>query len=85
MNDFIKLLRAMFYARLEAKTGWGRNDLKVEFEQAAAEALASATDRLARQLACKHPKQYVSREGVTGTLGTVYCPDCGHERSWEAY
>lgn len=34
---------------------------------------------------CEHKNSYVRREGMTGTIGTVICPDCGYEREWNAY
>jgi hypothetical protein len=34
---------------------------------------------------CSHPDSYVVREGITGLLGRVYCPDCEYEREWDAY
>ena len=40
IQTFIDQLRANFYRRLERKTNWGRNELKLEFEQAVSEALA---------------------------------------------
>ena len=35
---FLKQLREEFYAALERKTGWGKEELKLEFERAAANA-----------------------------------------------
>ena len=34
---------------------------------------------------CDHKNASVDREGSTGMVGVVRCPDCGHEREWEAY
>jgi hypothetical protein len=34
---------------------------------------------------CEHRNAYVRREGMTSIIGTVICPDCGHEREWNAY
>lgn len=45
MNDLsmeliLQHVRANFYERLERKTGWGREELKIEFERAMTSALA---------------------------------------------
>jgi len=38
MNDtFIDTLRNKFYQKLEAKTGWGRNEIKDKFNEAIAD------------------------------------------------
>jgi hypothetical protein len=34
---------------------------------------------------CTHPDSYLVREGQTGMLGRVVCPDCGYVREWNAY
>lgn len=39
IRKFSKLLEEKFVARLQAKTGWGRNDIMVEFRAALNEAL----------------------------------------------
>lgn len=39
IKKFAKLLEEKFVARLQAKTGWGRNDVMVEFRAALNEAL----------------------------------------------
>lgn len=36
----INILKDAFYKRLEKKTGWGRNEIKKEFEQAEIETLS---------------------------------------------
>lgn len=41
--------------------------------------------KLDEDLPCKHPDSYIEHEGMTGTLGRVICPTCGHEREWDAY
>ena len=43
-RKLIDLIRREFFKRLERKTGWGRNDLKLEFEAAIADALAAYLD-----------------------------------------
>ena len=40
----IELIREKFYERLSHKTGWGRNELKLEFENALTESLAQCLD-----------------------------------------
>jgi hypothetical protein len=40
----IELIRERFYERLAHKTGWGRNELKLEFEAAITEALSQCLD-----------------------------------------
>jgi len=40
----IDLIRENFYERLEHKTGWGRTQLRIEFEAAIADALAQFLD-----------------------------------------
>lgn len=37
------------------------------------------------KIPCKHKATQVRREGMSGTLGTVVCLDCGYERDWDAY
>ena len=39
IKKFATLLEEKFVARLQAKTGWGRNDIMVEFSAALSEAL----------------------------------------------
>ena len=34
MRDLLKYIREEFYAELQAKTGWGREELKIVFERA---------------------------------------------------
>jgi hypothetical protein len=43
LTDFLRALREKFYAELSAKTGWGREQLKVAFERAISNALAHNT------------------------------------------
>ena len=40
MEDFIKLLREEFYAAIGRKTGWGKEELKLEFERSVSNVLA---------------------------------------------
>ena len=40
----IALLKEKFKARMRAKTGWGRNDVMVEFEAALNEAMLEILD-----------------------------------------
>ena len=43
--DFIRYLRHEFIVvRVSAKTGWGKNELQLAFEEALSEALAKASD-----------------------------------------
>lgn len=44
VSRLMKTVRAKFVERLQAKTGWGRNDLIGEFDQALAEAIAEEMD-----------------------------------------
>lgn len=43
-KKLVDLIREKFKARLAAKTGWGRNDVMVEFEAAVTEALLELLD-----------------------------------------
>jgi len=43
LSVFLKALRERFYAELSAKTGWGREELKIAFERAVSDALAGNT------------------------------------------
>ena len=43
MADFLNVLRECFHQELAAKTGWGREELKVAFERAVSNALAQKT------------------------------------------
>ncbi len=43
LSNFLKALREKFYAELSAKTGWGREELKIAFERAISDALAQST------------------------------------------
>jgi hypothetical protein len=43
LSEFLNLLREKFYAELSAKTGWGREELKLAFERAISSALAQNT------------------------------------------
>jgi hypothetical protein len=45
-KELLDLIRDKFYARLERKTGWGKEELKLEYEKAITEAL---TDILNKQ------------------------------------
>jgi hypothetical protein len=39
VENFLKALREEFYAAISRKTGWGKEELKLEFERAASNAL----------------------------------------------
>lgn len=43
-KKFIRLLKEKFYVGLQAKTGWGRNDVMALFEQCLAEAAIECLD-----------------------------------------
>lgn len=43
--EFINYLRDKFYLALEAKTNWGRNDLKMEFERVIGRLLAELLEK----------------------------------------
>lgn len=43
-KKLMELIRAKFKARLEAKTGWGRNDVMAEYDLAVNEALLELLD-----------------------------------------
>ncbi len=43
LNVFITSLRQAFHQELTAKTGWGREELKLAFERAISSTLAKAT------------------------------------------
>ena len=45
-GDFIKRVQDNFYKRLEAKNGWGKNEIKQQHEQAVAEELIKYMDEL---------------------------------------
>ncbi len=38
-EEFVELLREEFHKRLERKTGWGKEELKLEFERAVSAAI----------------------------------------------
>ena len=42
--NLIRLLRKHFEGKLQKKTGWGRNELIAQFDQAATDALAELLD-----------------------------------------
>jgi hypothetical protein len=44
MRDLIKFIREEFYAELETKTGWGREELKLAFERAIANGTIRASE-----------------------------------------
>ena len=49
--DLIRLLRQEFLvARIDAKTGWGKNEIRSAFEQALSESLAMLADGLEPKL-----------------------------------
>lgn len=43
-SDLLKRVRELFEQRLQAKTGWGRNELLVQYDQAVNEALMEAVN-----------------------------------------
>lgn len=43
-RKLIELIKTKFKERLQAKTGWGRNDVIAEFEAAVADALLEMLD-----------------------------------------
>jgi len=43
LSEFLKALCERFYGELSAKTGWGREKLKVAFERAISDTLAQNT------------------------------------------
>jgi hypothetical protein len=42
LSEFIESLRQAFHQELSAKTGWGREELKLAFERAVSNVLANA-------------------------------------------
>jgi hypothetical protein len=44
IKKFAKSLEEKFVARLQARTGWGRNDIMIEFRAALNEALMELLD-----------------------------------------
>ena len=44
-KELLDAIRTEFYKRIEAKTGWGKDQVKAEFEQSANTVLAEALDR----------------------------------------
>jgi hypothetical protein len=44
VQRFLKLFREEFYAAVSRKTGWGSQELKLEFERCAANALTQVLD-----------------------------------------
>lgn len=50
MNQkLLDLIRKKFHERLQAKTGWGRIDVLVEYDRAVSEALAELLDEIQSQ------------------------------------
>jgi len=43
LSEFIQSLREAFHQELSAKTGWGREELKLAFERAVSNTLANTT------------------------------------------
>jgi hypothetical protein len=43
-------VRGNFYERLEAKTNWGRNELKMEFERAVNSVIVDFLDRAVKEI-----------------------------------
>jgi hypothetical protein len=43
LSEFIENLRHAFHKELSAKTGWGREELKLAFERAISNTLAGTT------------------------------------------
>lgn len=44
-KELIDLIRAKFNAKLQTKTGWGRNDVMVAYDQAVSEATLEMLDK----------------------------------------
>lgn len=44
-KELMNTLRDKFFARLKTKTGWGREELKMEFERAISETFISSWDK----------------------------------------
>lgn len=44
LNQFIHSLRQAFHQELSAKTGWGREELKMAFERAVSTTLAESAN-----------------------------------------
>ncbi len=45
LAPFVGLLRQKFQVRIAAKTGWGKNELLSEYDQAVAETLSALVDK----------------------------------------
>jgi hypothetical protein len=45
IKDILDDLRIHFYNRLNRKTGWGKEELKLEFEKAISDTMIQAWDR----------------------------------------
>lgn len=48
-NKIIDKIREKFYKRVDGKTGWGKNELKAEFEKAIADALAEILTEMSEE------------------------------------
>ena len=67
-QQLIDTLSGAFYARLTAKTGWGRNEIKLAFMEATIEALAAHTDLEVRDHArtSDHPVEHPHAQPAPG-------------------
>ena len=45
MKNLIKFIREEFYAEIERKTGWGKEELKIVFERAIANGTIRASEQ----------------------------------------
>lgn len=48
-KQLLDLIKEKFQARLQAKTGWGRNDIMVEYQSAVNDALIELMDQQSNQ------------------------------------
>lgn len=48
-KKLVELIRQKFEARLQAKTGWGRNDVMAEYDKAVSEASLELLDQSTNQ------------------------------------
>ena len=44
-KELLKKIRERFHEKLQAKTGWGRNDVMVAYDQAVSEATLEMLDK----------------------------------------
>lgn len=45
ITEVLDALRATFFKRLQCKTGWGKVELKLEFERAVSDTMAALWDK----------------------------------------